>query len=182
MTTTQFENKLLKRCSKKHFKVSNSYGNKQAWRWIKKNKWLNIGQPITEKQFGYIIKKINEYLVSKLLRGSSVVFPYRMGKLELVKRRARINFNNGKLDTNLPIDWKRTLNWWKEDNKAFKNRYLLRHETDMLFRIRYNKKNALYKNKKYYQFTISRRVKKLLSDKINNNEIDAFLIDYGRLH
>jgi hypothetical protein len=52
----------------------------------------------------------------------------------------------------------------------------------MLFNIHYNKKGAIYKNKNFYQFIINRRVKKLLSDKIKNNEIDTFLLDYGRIH
>ena len=43
----------------RNFKVRNSYGTKQAWRWIKKNKWLDIEQPISEHDFGIIVKSIN---------------------------------------------------------------------------------------------------------------------------
>ena len=182
MTTIQFESKVLKRHRNKNFKIKNSYGNKNAWRWIKKNKWLNIGQPISERQFGYIIKKINEYLVSKLMSGSDIIFPYGMGKLELVKRKAKIKMENNRVKTNLPVDWKRTLEWWKTDRQAYKNKYLVRHETDMVFKINYSKKNANYKNKNFYQFIPNRRVKQLLSEKIKNNEIDTFLLDYDKLH
>lgn len=182
MTITQFEDRVLKRHRNKNFKIKNSFGNKQAWRWIKKHNWLNIGQPISEKQFGYIIKKINEGLVNKLLSGSEIIFPYGMGKLELIKYKSKIDFSNGKVTTNLPVDWKRTLDWWKEDKAAFKRKALLRHESKMIFNIHYNKKNANYRNKNFYQLAVNRRVKQLLKDKIINNEIDTFLIDYGRIH
>lgn len=179
---TQFENKVLKRCKDKNFRIKHSNGTKQAWRWIKKNKWLKIGQPITERQFGYIIKKINDRLVSKLLAGNDIILPSGMGKIELRKYKSKIQIQNNKVITNLPVNWKRTIDWWKEDSKAYKNKYLIRHETNMLFNIHYNKKGATYKNKNFYQFIINRRIKKLLSDKIKNNEIDTFLLDYGRIH
>ena len=181
MTTIQFEDRVLKRHRNKNFKISHSNGTKQAWRWIKKNKWLNIGQPITERQFGYIIKKINGYLVSKLLNGSDIHLPLGMGKIELRKYKSKIRIQNNKVVTNLPVDWKRTIDWWKKDSEAYKNKCLLRHETKMLFSIHYNKKRATYKNKNFYQFIINRRVKKLLSDKIKNNEIDTFLY-YDRIY
>lgn len=174
MTYHNFRLKVIKAKTRKKARIRNSYGTKQGWRWFKKNKWLG-GEPVTEKQFGIIIRRVNEYLVQQLLEGHDVVFPHKMGKLELRKTPARIEFNNEELSTNLPIDWERTLKLWYEDAESYDNRTLIRKEYREIFRIVYNKTKANYNNKTFYKFTPHRNVKKALSEKIKNNEIDAFL-------
>ena len=172
----KFRAKTLKLRSKKHFKVTHSHGNKDAWRWLKKNKWLDLGQPVTERDFGLIVKTINRYLVEKLLSGYDIVFPCRMGRVELRKYFSRIWYEGDKLRTNLPIDWKRTLQLWNSDKEAQDRKFLVRQEEQALFKIIYSKKSANFNNKTFYQFGAARGVKKALKDKIKNKEIDAFLI------
>lgn len=174
MNYNNFRAKVLKVNKKKKFKVRNSYGTKQGWRWYKKNKWLD-GEPVTEKQFGIIIRTINEALIEQLLNGSDINLPHRMGRLELRKVKSRIEFKDGKLDTNLPVDWDRTLKLWYEDAKSYEDRVLIRKEYKEIFRIIYNKSKANYNNKTFYQFTPHRDVKKKLSERIKQNETDAFL-------
>lgn len=174
MNYNKFRARILKVHNKKKFKVRSSYGTKQGWRWLKKHKWLN-GEPVTEKQFGIIIRCVNEYLVEQLLQGHDINLPCRMGKIELRKTKARIEFVDGKLDTNLPVDWKRTLELWHEDAKAYQDKTLIRKEYDEIFRIIYNKSSANYNNKTFYQFTPHRDVKKKLSERIKQNKVDAFL-------
>lgn len=174
MNYQNFRLKVIKAKGKKKFKVRNSYGTKQGWRWFKKNKWLG-GEPVTEKQFGTIIRSIDEYLLERLLEGHDVIFPHKMGKLELRKSPRRIEFKDGKLNTNLPVDWEKTLKLWHCDEKALNDKILIRKEYKEIFRIIYNKSSANYNNKVFYQFTPHRSVKKALSTKIENNEIDAFL-------
>ena len=174
MNYHNFRLKVIKAKGKKKFKVRNSYGTKQGWRWLKKNKWLG-GEPVTEKQFGIIIRRIDEYLIQRLFEGHDIILPHRMGKLELRKTPRRIDFKNGKLDTNLPIDWKRTLELWHADEESLNNKTLIRKEYKEIFRVIYNKSSANYNNKVFYQFTLHRNVRKALSTKIKNNEIDAFL-------
>ena len=105
-----------------------------------------------------------------------------MGKIELRKYKARIKYEDGKVVTNLPIDWKRTLQLWNEDDESRSNKTLIRRETKEVFRIIYNRQSANYNNKTFYQFSASRAVRQALSEKIKNNEIDAFLMGEYELH
>lgn len=171
-----FRVRMLKANTPKIFKVRNSYGNKKAWRWLKKNKWLNLGQPITERQFGIIIKTINKYLVDRLLEGHDIDLPCGMGKIELRKYNPKFKYINGKMETSLPIDWLETLKLWYEDKEAKDKKFLIRRENKTMFKIRYNKEKCKYNNQIFYQFKAHRDVRKRLSEKIKNNDIDAFLI------
>lgn len=84
MEYDDFRKRTLKAEEKKHhFKVTNSYGNKEAWRWIKKNKWLDIGEPLTEREFGAIIKAINKHLQDQLLSVRMYLSLIEWGDLKL---------------------------------------------------------------------------------------------------
>jgi hypothetical protein len=41
--------------------------------------------------------------------------PHRLGRLEVRKNAASITIKDGKVKTNLPIDWDATLKLWFED-------------------------------------------------------------------
>lgn len=174
MDYSEFRAQQLKLGSKP-FKVTNSYGTKAAWRWYKKNKWLG-GTEVTEKEFGRIIKEVNLALLNQLLKGSDIKFPCGMGRIELRKYRTIIKFIDGKLVTNLPVDWKRTLHLWYSDTEAKNNKTLIREEPKEIFKVCYSKRGATYTNKMFYKFTMARSAKKKLKEKIIYNEIDAFLI------
>ena len=158
------------------FEVTNSNGNKEAWRWLKKNKWLDLGQPITEKEFGVIIKTINSYLRDQLVQGKDVVLPARMGTLEIRKFEAKLSFKDGKVVTNLPINWKRTLDLWYEDDDAKESKTLIRQEDRTRFGVHYDKSSANYNNKVFYKFIPGRSVKLGLKENIINNRLDACLL------
>lgn len=178
----KFRANIIKLREKKHFKVTHSNGTKQAWRWLKKNKWLNLGQPITEREFGLIVKSINKFLAEQLLSGHDIILPCRMGRIEIRKYKARIKCENGKIITNLPINWKRTLQLWHDDDEAYNNKIIVRQEAKEIFRIIYNRQSANYNNKSFYQFSATRDVRKTLSKKIKDNKIDAFLMGEYELH
>lgn len=176
MDYAEFRKNIVKAKGQHNFKVRDSNGTKEAWRWIKKNKWLNIGQPVTEREFGLIIKTINLYLQDQLLQGKDSVLPHRMGRIEIRKFKTTIAYRDGKLITNLPVDWEKTMKLWYEDKEAYKNRQLVRHEMKDRFTIYYNKHLALFKNKVFYQFSPTRAFKKRLAQSILNKGIDAPLL------
>lgn len=175
MDYTEFRAEVLKLNTNKRFKVRNSLGTKQAWRWIKKNKWLSIGQPITEHDFGLIIKTINKSLKDQLFKGHDIILPEKMGRIELRKYNSKIKLDKGKVKTNLPINWDRTLKLWHHDKEAKDLKILVRQEAKVLFKILYNKGRANYNNQSFYQFIPNRDFKKELSKRINDDNIDAFL-------
>lgn len=156
-------------------KVTNSLGSYNAYKYIRKNKWFNIGRPLTEHEFYQIIRRVNNYLAEELINGNDVIFPNRMGKLELRKRNALpIIDKNGNLKVTYAIDWDNTLKLWYEDEEAFNNKTLVRLPERNIFRIKYNKNTANYNNKSFMEFQVNRNIKTRLKQKIKNNEIDAF--------
>lgn len=104
--------------TRKH-RITGSSGVYDSYKWIRKNKWLNIGRPVTEHQFYSIIRRINGYLADELSKGNDVTLPCNMGRLEIRKSIPRISIYNGSVKTNLPIDWDRTLKLWYEDKESF---------------------------------------------------------------
>ena len=156
-------------------KVTNSLGSYDAYKYIRKNKWFNIGRPLTEHEFYQIIRRINNYLAEELINGNDVIFPNRMGKLELRKRNSLpVIDKNGNLKVTYAIDWDNTLKLWYEDEEAFNNKTLVRLPERNIFRIKYNKNTANYNNKSFMEFQVNRNIKMRLKQKIKNNEIDAF--------
>ena len=60
-------------------KINNSLGVYDIYKLIRKNKWLNIGRPLTEHEFYSIIRTVNNYLASSFIEGYTIKFPHRMG-------------------------------------------------------------------------------------------------------
>ena len=55
----EFRRQVLKVDGPRVHKVNNSYGVYDAYKYIRKNKWFDIGQPVTEHQFYSIIRRMN---------------------------------------------------------------------------------------------------------------------------
>lgn len=171
---TDFRSKILKLDGPRKHKVNNSNGVYDAYKWIRKNKWLNIGRPLTEHEFYTIIRQVNNYLSEELLNGNDILLPHKMGSIELRKYDAKIYTKNGVLKTNLPIDWDRTLKLWSEDEEAYKDRTLIKMEEKEIFKVFYNKSIANYNNKSFYTFEVNRDLKRRLKQRIKDKMIDAF--------
>ena len=171
-----FRKKVLKLDKPRQHKVNNSLGVYDAYKWIRKNKWLDIGRPITEHEFYTIIRQVNNLLAENFLKGRDIVLPHRLGTIELRKYETKMSFNNGKLHTNLPIDWDRTLKLWAEDEEAYKEKMLVKVEEKEIFKVFYNKGKANYNNKSFYEFNVNRELKKRLKQRIKEGKLDAFKI------
>lgn len=161
--------------SRKH-SIRNSLGIYDAYKYIRKNKWFNIERPLKEHEFYSIIRTINNYLIDYFLDNKPIIFPQRMGILELRKYPTRIEYKNNKLVTNLPIDWDSTLKLWCEDETAYKERTLVKMEEKELFRIYYNKQSAIFNNKGFYSFKVNRDLKIKVKQRIKDGVLDAYLL------
>lgn len=170
----EFRRTVLKLDGNRNHKVNNSNGVYNAYKYIRKNKWFNIGRPLTEHEFYTIIRQVNNYLADELLQGNDILLPCRLGKIELRKYSASMSIKDGVLKTNLPIDWDRTLKLWSEDEEAYKERTLVKMEEKEIFKVFYNKRDANYENKSFYTFEVNRDLKRRLKQKIKSGEIDAF--------
>lgn len=155
-------------------KVSGSLGVYDAYKFLRKRKWLNIGRPLTEHEFYSIIRKVNDYLADSFLHGNDIKLPHRMGRIELRKYDVRVSFDGEKVKTNLPIGWDRTLKLWYEDEEAYENKTLVKVEEKEIFKVYYNRQLADYNNQSFYEFNVNRELKKRLKQRIKEGKIDAF--------
>lgn len=170
-----FRREVLKVNKPRVHKVKDSLGVYDSYKWLRKNKWLDVG-PISEHDYYAIIRTINKLLALNFLVTGSIKFPERMGEITLRKYPAKITLNNGKVQTNLPIDWDATLNLWSEDKDSYDNRTLIRAEEREIFKVLYDKSKALYNNKSFYNFELNRDIKKALKKKLKNGLLDAFIL------
>lgn len=176
MKYTEFKEQVQKINKSRTHKVTGSIGVYQAYKYIRKNKWFDIGRPLKEGEFYRIVRKINNCLAEELSKGKEIRLPHRLGTLEIRKRPTRMAIVNGKLVTSLPIDWDRTLQLWYEDKEAFDNKTLIRIETEEVFKVYYNKQSANYNNKSFYEFKPNRELKRRLSKYAREGYLDAYLL------
>jgi len=176
----KFYSDVVKREGKgrKKFKVSGSWGVYDAYKLIRKNKWYDIGRPVTEYEFYAIIRGINDIYADEISKGTTIYFPSRMGKLELKKEQRGVYINkDGNMKVTYPIDWKSTLKLWFEDMEAREAKTLVRRNCKTMYRVNYNKHDAKYNNKLFYDFTLNRFIKQKLKHNIINGLIDSV---YGK--
>ena len=176
MEQSEFRAQILRLNDSRSHKVSGSLGVYDAYKWIRKNKWLNIGSPISEHDFYSIIRGINNCLADELIKGTDINLPHRLGRLEVRKNSANITIKNGKVKTNLPVDWDATLKLWFEDEQSYKDKTLVKQDQKEIFRVIYNRTKAEYTNKSFYQFDLNRDIKKRLKQQIREGKLDAFTL------
>lgn len=156
-------------------KVTNSYGVRDAFRYIRGNNWFNIGRPLDEKMFSSIVKSVNRLLAQNILNSIEVRFPYKMGALVVRKNPRKVWIKDGQIRTNLIIDWNATLHLWYNDKEAKQNKTLVRREAQNLFKIKYDKAKTDYQNAWIYDFRPTRELKVLLQKKAAEGKLDGFL-------
>lgn len=162
-----------KKRGKKNFKVSGSWGVHDALNYVRSHGWFDIGRPMTEHDFYYIIRNINKLLAEGLVNGHEIQFPHSMGKLEIRRFKGGVRINNkGKLINTYTIDWDKTMKLWYKDEEARNMKILVRNENDF-YRIAYNKYHAHYTNQIFYEFTTNRFMRKAILGKGINGKLDT---------
>lgn len=174
MDCVEFKNSLKKVKGTRNHKIKESYGVYDGYKYYRKNKPKDPKYILSESQYFTIIRLINKLFVESFLLGEDITLPCRMGRIELRKYSSSISLVNGKVKTNLPIDWDRTLSLWYEDTESRNSKTLLRKEEKEIYRIVYNKASANYNNKSLYQFKANRALKLKIKEAIQSNSIDAF--------
>lgn len=175
MEEQEFRSNIRRVTGPRAHKVRGSLGVYDAYKYYRRNKPKDKKYILTESQYFTIIRRTNELLRLELLEGRDLVFPCKMGRINIRKYPAIITTEGKKIKTNLPIDWDTTLKLWYEDEECLKKKTLVRVRVPEIFRILYDKETALYNNKSFYQFSANRELKRLLRDTIKNNpKFDAF--------
>lgn len=174
-TFDQFRKSIKKVTGTRVHKITKSLGVYDIYKYIRKNKWFDIGRPVTEHEFYSIIRTMNNYMAEALANGQDVYLPNRMGRLEIRKTNAFVAIKNNRIITNRPIDWDRTLKLWYEDQEAFNNKTLVKEESNEIYKVYYNKNKAEYNNKSFFDFNVNRDIKSRLKQNVRKGKISAFL-------
>lgn len=160
--------------SPKTYRVRNSLGVYDAYKYYRKNKPKDKKYILTESQYFSIIRQINLLMAEYLLNYGIIELPQRMGTLEVRKYDTKIKIGkDGKVYSNLPIDWDRTLKLWYDDEDSYKNKVLLRQEVDEIFKLYYNRARCNYNNHSYYEFSFNKDLRIRLKQQIKRGLIDA---------
>lgn len=160
----------------RNHKIKNSYGVYDGFKFYRKNRPKGHKYVLNESQYFSIIRRVNELLGENLLNGEDIIFPYKMGRLEVRKYEAKITIDGKKIKTNLPIDWDRTLRLWYEDEESYKDKTLVKAEEKEIYKIYYNRNIAEFINKCFYEFKVNRSLKRGLKQGIKEGKLDAFII------
>jgi hypothetical protein len=170
-----FRRRILKVNENRIHKITNSIGVYDVFKAIRRNRWAGIGQSISEKQFYTIIRTINLYLAEQLSLGNDITLPHNMGMLEVRKSPVKYKMVDGRVVTNLPVDWDATLKLWAEDEEQMKKKTIVKSTFKELYRIKYTKAKAKYNNKVFYDFKVNRDIRIKLSRRIKKGLIDTYL-------
>lgn len=165
-TYEDFKNKVLKLDQHRKFKINHSFGVYDVYKALRKEKWQDVGRPLKEHEFYSIIREMNNLLAEEIERGYTVVFPSRMGQLELRKVPQNVIIKDGHLKIPYPIDWDKTLKLWYTDEEARKKKQFIYMEAPYVYKVKYSKRKADYENQSFYQFELNRNIKKSLKEHI----------------
>lgn len=170
---------LQKRGSNKHL-ISHCLGTRDAWKWVRKNKWKEVGgEPFDQLLYSKIINDVNLILAEKLLEGHEIEFPYRMGSLMLSSMPTRVQYEGDTIVTNYRTDWKKTLLLWFEDKEARDSHKFIKRIQKEIYYIRYFKTKANYRNKRFYSFRPNRNLLRSIGKTFEKMKLNAIQFDYS---
>lgn len=159
---------------KKEYNIRNSWGVYDFYKYYRKTKPKDPKFIISDVQYYSIFRRVNELLVDSLVRTGELDFPYKMGKLIVLKRTFKSWIApNGNRYTSRRVNWDKTLELWYNDEEAYRNKTLLYFENDERLTIRYNKTKAEFKNKYYYEFKPSRDIDR----RVKNESVVSLIIN-----
>lgn len=162
-------------------KVRNSWGIYDAYKLLRKNKWLDIGRPLKEREFYSIIRGVNNLMAAEMALGNTVILPENMGRLELRKFNPTAKYVKGKLVITYPINWDETLRLWYVDEEARKAKTLIRRTEDTVYTIKYSKYNATYNNQCFYEFAPNTFIKRALGKNVRLGIADTMYLINGKV-
>ena len=174
----EFLGKLQKRGSKPH-RIQHCLGSRDAFMWVRKNKWEAMDGRICDKLlYSQIIHEVNKELSELLLEGHEIEFPYQMGSLVLNCVPAKVAYKDGKLVNNYKIDWKRTLEYLYTDREALDKHERVKSIRPFIYHVRYYKRKARFPNMRFYSFRTNRSLLRRLWKASEKGKINAEQTEY----
>lgn len=156
-------------------KIKAHYGMNEYYKDYIKHNDLKI----TYSEYSNIISKFNSEIIELMLNNSfDYMIPHLNLELTIRKNLRKPQIKDGKLHNNVPIDFKRTMDLWRDDPEAKERKIKIRHNNKhtlgYVFRFYLKKLRGTMNNKKYYKFKPSRGFSRALAHRINDDSKDRF--------
>lgn len=156
-------------------KITNSWGTYDYYKYYRKNKPKDKRYVLTESQYFAIIRRVNQELGDELLKSTRIILPYKMGNLEIRKIDLTPRFGKNGIIKNRFVDWDSTLKLWYKDKEAHTDKILIYDESTEGFKFIYNKNQAVFVNKFYYQFRLNDMIRSKMFKNAKQGKFDAYL-------
>lgn len=125
--------------------------------------------PVDIKTYLIVAANYNRFMIEKVLGGDEVVMPMKTGTLSIIGTIPVIKFDEDGVP-NLAVDWQRTWQLWKKDEKAKAERKKLYHTNDHTEGVRYrylwSKKRIYATNKNLYALRLTRDNKRAVPEMV----------------
>lgn len=156
-------------------KIKTDYGIKDYYKFYKdKSK-----DPVDMKRFHKVISEFNKKIVDSIINEGLEFTPVASQICFTVRKLTKkIEIVNNKVVNKNPVDWKTTLQLWKDNDEAKKKKLIIKHlnnhTSKYIFRIKMIKCGYSYTNKKYYRFKPCRGFQRALAKRIFDPNKDNF--------
>lgn len=161
---------------KRFHKIKSDYGIVDYYRYYRKTYKDTVAQ---YKKFSDILNDINQELAFKFAsEGYEIKFPKRMGMMCIGRKKGKVWLDSdGNVKTNRPINWKKTMELWANDEEARIAKTLIRfensHSDGYYYKIFYRRSSANYKNKTIYLINPNRALSRVFADSIKKGNIET---------
>lgn len=130
-------------------------------------------KPVKYSLYSRIIKDFMKFLVSQLLETGKILLPEKLGFIHILGITSKVKVEDGKIKGLAP-DWKSTKELWSVDEEAKKAKTIIYHFNEQTNGVRYcvkwDRKRVIVSNKFLYDFKLARKVKRDLSQMIQNKK------------
>lgn len=167
MDLLEYKKKVRNVNAPRKVKISNSYGNNEAY--VDYEKKFRNNSPLTSKQFRSLINNVNKEIGQELITLGKITFPIDLGTVTIQSKERKPKVINGKVYYNAPVDWDKTLELWASDPESRVLRKLVKMPPGRTYLMKYQNKFRRFKNKNYIRFVPTRALKIQLKDRIKSN-------------
>ena len=171
LTFEQFRRAVTTRSPRGATKVRNSWGVYDYYKYYRVHRPNEHKYVLEESAFFAIIRKVNKLIVEEICRTGFFQFPHRMGGIKILRKPIKAYFHNGVARSNRAVDWDKTLEFWYNNEEAYKNRDVIyRNDTEKV-KAMYVRSIAIFKNKIWYNFSLCRTAMNAVRRAFNSGEL-----------
>jgi hypothetical protein len=164
-------------------KVKIDFTTVDAFKFYKDKLKKDRPKEVNQVMYCSVIRDFNKAIMETIIMGDSFYFPFGLGDLSVRKKKVKFYINNGKLwNKGTPIDYPKTMDYWKNNSEAFEKKKLIfnlnDHTDGYKYRFHWDKTTISTDWVKPYDFKPTRLVFRKLATILHNEE---FLQTYQTL-